>query len=223
MHSLGKMGKENEGVIRLSPGSWLLYRCVCMHVCLCFCGIVYLLCVLMSVCCHRTRQGVGRSHLCLCWLVIVGQWAVGNSSLYHRTARCQQIPFVFVLIGHCGTVSCRQFQSTSQDTARCQWIPVVFVLIGHCGTVSCRQFQSTSQDSVVSGDPICVCVDWSLWDSERLAIPVYITGQRGVSRSHLCLCWLVVVGQRAVGNSSLRRWRPFSSQSEPQQPRWPAW
>jgi len=108
--------------------------------------------------------------------------------LSQDTARCRQIPFVFVLIGHCGTVSCRQFQSTSQDTARCQWIPVVFVLIGHCGTVSCRQFQSTSQDSVVSGDPICVCVDWSLWDSERLAIPVYITGQRGVSRSHLCLC-----------------------------------
>ena len=36
--------------------------------------------------------------------------------LSQDTARCRQIPFVFVLIGHCGTVSCRQFQSISQDS-----------------------------------------------------------------------------------------------------------
>ena len=95
---------------------------------------------------------------------------------------------MFVFLWYCVFVVRVDVGVLSQDTARCRQIPFVFEMIGHCGTVSCRQFQSISQDSKVSADPICVCVDWSLWDSELSAIPVYITGQRGVRRSHLCLC-----------------------------------
>jgi len=65
----------------------------------------------------------------------------------------------------------------------------MFVFLWYCVFVVRVDVGVLSQDTArVSADPICVCVDWSLWDSELSAIPVYITGQQGVSRSHLCLC-----------------------------------